>query len=64
MEEIIDYTFHKPRVPNKYKDADPRKHKIKNGRYWATLSAFLHRPPNVKSMNYHIASYPEELVYL
>ena len=62
----IDYTFHKPRVPNKYKDADPRKHKMnKNGRCLGNIIRIpAYRPPNVKSMNYHIASYPEELVSL
>lgn len=61
-----DYKFHKPRVPNKYKDADPRKHKMnKRGRCLGNIIRIpAYRPPNVKSMNYHVASYPEELVSL
>ena len=61
-----DYTFHKPRVPNKYRDADPRKHKMNpGGRCLGNIIRVpAYRPPNVKSMNYHVASYPEELVSL
>ena len=61
-----DYTFHKPRVPNKYRDADPRKHKMnKRGRCLGNIVRIpAYRPPNVRSMNYHVASYPEELVSL
>ena len=60
------YTFHKPRVPNKYRDADPRKHKMnEKGRCLGNIIRVpAYRPPNVRSMNYHIASYPEELVSL
>ena len=60
------YTFHKPRVPNKYRDADPRKHKMNSrGRCIGNIIRIpAYRPPNVKSMNYHMASYPEELVSL
>lgn len=61
-----NYTFHKPRVPNKYRDVDPRKHKMnKKGRCLGNIIRIpAYRPPNVKSMNYHVASYPEELVSL
>ncbi len=59
-----DYTFHKPRVPNKYRDVDHRKHKMNiKGRCLGNIICIpAYRPPNVKSMNYHVASYPEELV--
>lgn len=59
-----DYTFHKPRVPQKYATADPRAHK-KNpkGRCLGNIIRIpAYRPPNVKSMGYHVAAYPEELV--
>lgn len=61
-----DYTFHKPRVPNKYREVDPRKYKMnKRGRCLGNIIRIpAYRPPNVKSMNYHVASYPEELVAL
>ena len=61
-----NYKFHKPRVPNKYRDADPRKHKMNGrGRCLGNIVRIpAYRPPNVKSMNYHMASYPEELVSL
>ena len=61
-----NYTFHKPRVPNKYRDADPRKDKMnERGRCLGNIIRIpAYRPPNVKSMNYHVASYPEELVSL
>lgn len=58
------YTFHKPRVPQKYIDADPRAHK-KNarGRCLGNIVRIpAYRPPNVKQQNYHQAAYPEELV--
>jgi len=60
------YTFHKPRVPQKYLNADPRAHK-KNimGRCLGNIFRIpAYRPPNVKAMNYHVAAYPEELVAL
>lgn len=61
-----NYKFHKPRVPNKYRDVDPRKHKMNgHGRCLGNIVRIpAYRPPNVKSMNYHVASYPEELVSL
>ena len=61
-----NYTFHKPRVPNKYRDVDHRKHKMNAmGRCLGNIIRIpAYRPPNVKTMNYHVASYPEELVSL
>lgn len=58
------YKCHKPRVPQKYIEADPRSEK-KNSRgrcLGNILRIPAYRPPNVKSMNYHVAAYPEELV--
>lgn len=59
-----DYKCHKPRVPQKYAEADPRAHK-KNpqGRCLGNILRIpAYRPPNVKEMGYHVAAYPEELV--
>ena len=59
-----DYTFHKPRVPQKYAQADPRAHK-KNPRgrcLGNVIRVPAYRPPNVKKMGYHVAAFPEELV--
>ena len=59
-----DYYFNKPRVPQKYAVADPRKHK-KNplGRCIGNIIRIpAYRPPNVKKLGYHVAAYPEELV--
>jgi DNA modification methylase len=61
-----DYRFHKPRVPQKYAQADPRAHK-KNaaGRCLGNVVRIpAYRPPNVKNLGYHVAAYPEELVAL
>jgi DNA modification methylase len=61
-----DYTFHKPRVPQKYVDADPRAHK-KNARgrcLGNVIRIPAYKPPNVKELGYHVAAYPEELVAL
>lgn len=61
-----DYKFHKPRVPQKYADADPRSNK-KNplGRCLGNIIRIpAYRPPNVKDLGYHQAAYPEELVAL
>jgi DNA modification methylase len=58
------YTFHKPRVPQKYAVADPRHHK-KNPRgrcLGNVLRIPAYKPPNVKQLGYHVAAYPEELV--
>lgn len=59
-----EYTCHKPRVPQKYADADPRAHKKNpNGRCLGNILRIpAYRPPNVKEMGYHVAAYPEELV--
>ena len=60
------YTFHKPRVPQKYIDADPRDHK-KNARgrcIGNVIRVPAYKPPNIKDMGYHMAAYPEELVAL
>lgn len=61
-----DYTFHKPRVPQKYSEADPRAYKKNpNGRCIGNVIRVpAYRPPNVKELGYHIAAYPEELVAL
>lgn len=59
-----DFTFHKPRVPQKYITADPRAHK-KNarGRCLGNIIRIpAYRPPNVKELGYHVAAFPEELV--
>lgn len=59
-----DFKFHKPRVPQKYRTADPRAHK-KNERgrcLGNVIRVPAYRPPNVKQMGYHVAAYPEELV--
>lgn len=61
-----DYKFHKPRVPQKYIEADPRAHK-KNARgrcLGNIIRVPAYRPPNVKKLGYHAAAYPEELVAL
>ncbi|WP_332654389.1 DNA-methyltransferase [Brevundimonas sp.] len=58
------YKFHKPRVPQKYAQADPRTEK-KNARGRCVgniVRVPAYRPPNIKSMGYHVAAYPEELV--
>ena len=60
------YSFHKPRVPQKYADADQREHK-KNGRgrcIGNVIRVPAYRPPNVRETGYHAAAYPEELVVL
>lgn len=61
-----DYTFHKPRVPQKYATADPRTgNKNPNGRCLGNIIRIpAYRPPNVKELGYHVAAYPEELVAL
>lgn len=60
------YKFHKPRVPQKYAEADPRKYKLnENGRCLGNVIRIpAYRPPNIKQYNYHVAAYPEELVAL
>lgn len=60
------YKFKKPRVPQKYLNADPRSgKKNKNGRCLGNIFRIpAYRPPNVKSLGYHEAAFPEELVAL
>lgn len=60
------YTCHKPRVPQKYRDADPRAHnKNPRGRCLGNVIRIpAYRPPNVRNGNYHVAAYPEELASL
>ena len=61
-----DYTFNKIRVEQKYRGIDPRENKMNlNGRCLGNVVRIpAYRPPNVKQMNYHVAAFPEELVYL
>lgn len=56
--------FTKPRVPQKYITADPRgEKKNPNGRCLGNIIRIpAYRPPNIKSGNYHVAAFPEELV--
>ena len=58
------YKCHKPRVPQKYIQADPRsaKKNVRGRCLGNILRIPAYRPPNVRSMNYHVAAYPEELV--
>ena len=60
------YKFHKPRVPQKYRVADPRSHKRnERGRCLGNVIRIpAYRPPNVKGLGYHAAAFPEELVAL
>jgi len=61
-----EHVFNKARVPQKYRTADPRAHK-KNpaGRCIGDVIRIpAYRPPTVRSMNYHVAAFPDELVYL
>lgn len=62
----LDYEFHKPRVPQKYAQADPRaNNKNPRGRCIGNIIRVpAYRPPNVKALGYHVAAYPEELVAL
>jgi DNA modification methylase len=61
-----EYEFHKPRVPQKYANADPRSHKRNpRGRCLGNIIRIpAYRPPNVKKLGYHVAAFPEELVAL
>ena len=58
------FTFHKPRVPQKYLGTDPRSNKQNpRGRCIGNIVRIpAYRPPNVKELGYHAAAYPEELV--
>lgn len=62
----MKHTFNKPRVPQKYAEADPRQSKKNpNGRCLGNVIRIpAYRPPNVKTLNYHVAAYPEELAAL
>ncbi len=59
-----NFKFHKPRVPQKYIQADPRANKKnQNGRCLGNIIRIpAYRPPNIKQLGYHVAAYPEELV--
>ncbi len=61
-----EHTFNKARVPQKYRNADPRAHKRNPaGRCIGDVIRIpAYRPPTVKQMNYHVAAFPDELVYL
>lgn len=57
------YRFSKPRVPQKYASADPRNNKNTSGRCLGNILRIpAYRPPNIKSLGYHVAAFPEELV--
>lgn len=60
------YTFHKPRVPQKYAGKDPRSEKLNPaGRCIGNVIRVpAYRPPNVKAHGYHVAAFPEELAAL
>lgn len=61
--DIKSYYFSKPRVPQKYASVDPRNNKNANGRCLGNILRIpAYRPPNIKSMGYHVAAFPEELV--
>lgn len=59
-----NFKFHKPRVPQKYAEADPRSHKknVRGRCIGNVIRIPAYRPPNVKELGYHVAAYPEELV--
>lgn len=61
-----DYYFHKLRVKQKYAGKDLRTHKLNpNGRGMANIFRIpAYRPPNIKKRAYHVAAFPEKLVYL
>jgi DNA modification methylase len=58
-----NYKFHKPRIPQKYLNRDPRaKKKNPKGRCLGNVIKIpAYRPPNIKKQNYHIAAFPENL---
>lgn len=60
------HTFNKVRVKQKYFGIDPRSEKLNSkGRCIGNIVRIpAYRPPTIKKQNYHIAAYPEELVYL
>ena len=61
-----DYTFNKIRVPQKYRDREPRKHKINPaGRSLGNVFKIpAYRPPNIRKQCYHEAAFPENLAHL
>lgn len=61
-----DYTFHKPRVPQKYAARDCRPGKLNpNGRCLGNIFRIpAYRPPTIRQQGYHVAAYPEELAAL
>ena len=58
-----NYTFHKPRVRQKYWNVDGRSGKMNlDGRCLGNIISIpAYRPPNIRSKAYHAAAYPEEL---
>lgn len=60
--DIKSYKFNKPRVPQKYAQADPRDNKNLAGRCLGNILRIpAYRPPNIKDLGYHVAAFPEEL---
>jgi DNA modification methylase len=61
-----DYTFHKIRISQKYIEIDPQSEKYHpEGRCIGNVIRIpAYRPPNIKERNYHVAAFPEELVYV
>ena len=61
-----EYTFNKPRVPQKYRNIEPRKHKVHpKGRSLSNVFKIpAYRPPNIKQQSYHEAAFPENLAWL
>ena len=64
--DAYEHTFNKARVPQKYRDKDPRSGKRHpDGRCIGDVIRIpAYRPPTVKAMNYHVAAFPDELAYL
>lgn len=62
----LDYRFDQPRVPQKYRGADPRADKMdERGRSLGSVIRIpAYRPPNIRELGHHIAAYPEELAAL
>lgn len=60
-----DHTFNKIRVKQKYMGIDPRTHnKDKLGRGLPNIIRCpAHKTPKIKSKNYHIAAFPDRLIY-
>lgn len=59
------YTFHKVRVPQKYREKDRRDEKRDaRGRGIGNVIRIpAYRPPTIRRRNYHAAAFPEELPY-